>query len=166
MSPEPRFATLVDLFDHAVKSFGPRDAFGTKTGGRWVWTTYAEFGQQVDKLRGGLAKLGVGRGDAVAIVANNRVEWAVAAYACFGLGASFVPMYEAQHPKEWEFIVRDCEAKVLLVASESILTKARAFAASVPSVRSLVVLDDRANGASLAPDEKVTSYASLLRSGA
>ena len=30
-------------------------------------------------------------------------------------------MYEAQHPKEWEFIVRDCEAKVLLVASESIL---------------------------------------------
>ena len=43
---------------------------------------------------------------------NNRVEWAVAAYACFGLGAAFVPMYEAQLAKEWEFIVSDCEAKV------------------------------------------------------
>ena len=43
---------------------------------------------------------------------NNRVEWAVVAYACFGLGAAFVPMYEAQLAKEWEFIVDDCEAKV------------------------------------------------------
>src|SRR5580698_8307966 len=132
MSLEPRFATLVDLFEQAVKSFGPREAFGTKVGGRWTWTTYSQFGDQVDRLRGGLAKLGITRGDVVAIVANNRVEWAVAAYACFGLGASFVPMYEAQHPKEWEFIVRDCEAKVLLVADEVILAKARAFASTIP----------------------------------
>jgi long-chain acyl-CoA synthetase len=163
---EPRFRTLVELLRQALQKHAGRELFGTKRDGRWSWITYREFGALVDQFRAGLASLGVQRGDNVAIIANNRVEWAVAAYACYGLGAALVPMYEAQHPKEWEFIVRDCEAKVLLVASESILTKARAFAASVPSVRSLVVLDDRANGASLAPDEKVTSYASLLRSGA
>src|SRR5580704_1805867 len=163
MSPEPRFATLVDLFDHAVKSFGPRDAFGTKYGGRWTWTTYSEFGQQVDKLRGGLAKLGVARGDAVAIVANNRVEWAVAAYACFGLGASFVPMYEAQHPKEWEFIVRDCEAKLLFVGGEGVLSKARGLLDTIPTLRTLVVLGDghsHDNGGG-----PVVSYASVVGSG-
>ena len=42
----------------------------------------------VTAFRGGLASLGVGRGDLVAIIADNRVEGAVACYATYGLGAS------------------------------------------------------------------------------
>jgi long-chain acyl-CoA synthetase len=162
---EPRFKTLVELLAQAVQRHGGRELFGTKRDGRWTWITYGEFGALVDRFRAGLASLGVQRGDNVAIIANNRVEWAVAAYGCYGLGAAFVPMYEAQHPKEWEFIVRDCEAKVLIVASESILAKARAFASAVPSLRSLVVIDEGTNGASRDPGEKVPSYASLLGLG-
>jgi acyl-CoA synthetase (AMP-forming)/AMP-acid ligase II len=41
----------------------------------------------------------VGRGDKVAIISNNRVEWAVAMYAVTGVGAQLVPMYEAQLKK-------------------------------------------------------------------
>jgi long-chain acyl-CoA synthetase len=156
---EPRFKTLVELLDQAVRKYGSRDVFGTKTDGRWVWTTYAEFGSLVDRFRAGLASLGVQRGDNVAIVANNRVEWAVAAYACYGLGAGFVPMYEAQHPKEWEFIVRDCEAKILIVASDAVLAKAKGFASSAPSVKAVVVLDERRNGGR---EDNVKSYQDLL----
>ena len=58
-----------------------------------------EFGQQVDSFRGGLASLGVTKGDRVALISNNRVEWAVTAYATYGLGACIVPMYEKQNPK-------------------------------------------------------------------
>jgi long-chain acyl-CoA synthetase len=163
---EPRFRTLVELLDQAVERYGDRELFGTKKDGRWTWTTYAEFGSQVAGFRAGLSSLGVQRGDNVAIIANNRVEWAVAAYACYGLGAAFVPMYEAQHPKEWEFIVRDCEAKVLIVAGEAILEKARAFAATIPSLRSMVVIDGRTNGGARDPQDGVSSYASLLHTGA
>jgi long-chain acyl-CoA synthetase len=160
---EPRFKTLVELLEQAVERHGDRDLFGTKKDGRWIWTTYRDFGSQVDRCRAGLASLGTVRGDNVAIIANNRVEWAVAAYACYGLGAGFVPMYEAQHPKEWEFIVRDCEAKVLIVASESILAKVRAFALTVPSLRALVVIDGHTNGGGRdIPQERETTFASLL----
>jgi long-chain acyl-CoA synthetase len=162
---EPRFKTLVELLDQSVRRHGVRELFGTKKDGRWTWTTYAEFGSMVDRFRAGLSSLGVQRGDNVAIIANNRVEWAVAAYACYGLGAAFVPMYEAQHPKEWEFIVRDCEAKALLVADEVILAKARVFAPTVPSLRSIVVIDGRTNGGGHAPQDGVSSYESLLRTG-
>src|SRR5260370_3935573 len=124
MQFEPRFQTLVDIFQHATESFGSRPLFGTKKAGGWTWMTYAEFGSMVDCFRGGLASLGIKAGDCVAIVADNRVEWAVAAYACFGVGATFVPMYEAQSPKEWDFIVRDCEAKALIVANDLVLAKA------------------------------------------
>ncbi len=66
-----------------------------------------EFGKAVDEERAAASpSLGVGKGDQVAIIANNRVEWAVGAYATYGLGAACVPMYEQQLEKDWEFIVK------------------------------------------------------------
>jgi hypothetical protein len=41
---------------------------------------------------------GVGPYDKVAIISNNRFEWAVIASAAYSLNATIVPMYEAQLP--------------------------------------------------------------------
>jgi long-chain acyl-CoA synthetase len=157
---EPRFKTLVDILEHSTKTYASRELFGTKKNGRWSWTTYAEFGSMVERFRGGLASLGIGKGDNVACVANNRVEWAVAAYACYSLGAAFVPMYEAQNPKEWEFIIRDCEAKMLVAANDTVLSKAKGLLDSVPSMKHIVLIDGTTNG-----DGRVTTYAALISSG-
>jgi len=43
--------------------------------------TRKEVNTRIDNLRAGLAKLGFNKGDAVGIIANNRVEWIVAAFA-------------------------------------------------------------------------------------
>ena len=79
-----KFRNLVDLYEHATTTFADRPLFGTKQDGRWVWMTYGEFRKQVDALRGALAELGLEKGDRIAIVANNRPEWAIAAYASYG----------------------------------------------------------------------------------
>ncbi len=169
---ESRFKSLVELYQKSMAEHPRRQLFGTKTDGRWQWLTYADFAGMVDRFRAGLASLGVQRGDKVAIIANNRVEWAVSAYACYGLGAAHVPMYEAQHPKEWEFIARDCGAKVIIVASDAIAKKVLGFADGIPSLQKVVVLDaahasngasssGRANGAG----DRLVSYASLLATG-
>ena len=164
MSFFPRFSTLIDIYDQSIKSFGHRELFGTKRGGTWHFTTYAEFGRQVDAFRGGLVSLGIAAGDNVAIIANNRVEWAVAAYAAYGLGAAFVPMYEAQNPKEWEFIVRDCSAKALIVANQPILEKAHALFDAVPSLEHMISLADTTNGVG-GGDARITTYKALVESG-
>ena len=156
----PTYETLVDIFEHSIREFGPRELFGAKKDGRWSWTTYETFGKYVEDFRGGLASLGVGRGDKVAVIADNRVEWAVIAYSCYGLGAAMVPMYEAQHDKDWEFIVRDCEAKVLFVATKAILEKAKRFLTDVPSLKEIVCLEEVAGNGS-----HVSSYATLMLSG-
>ncbi len=161
MPQRTHFQTLVDVYESSIKSYPTRQLFGTKKNDVWVWTTYAEFGKMVEKLRGGLASLGLKKGDRIAIISNNRVEWAVFAYAAFGLGLSFVPMYEAQHDKEWEFIVKDCEAKALVVASEAIFERTKPLLKSVPSLKHLICL---AGGASLITDQTST-FPSLLESG-
>ncbi|HEY4016339.1 MAG TPA: long-chain fatty acid--CoA ligase [Polyangiaceae bacterium] len=157
---ESRYQSLVDVFERTVEAHRGRPLFGTKQGGGWGWITYGEFANLVECLRGGLAALGVERGDRVAIVSNNRVPWAVAAYACYGLGAVFVPLYEAQSPKDWEFVVRDSGAKVLAVANEAVLGKARYLLDEVPSLARILVIEGSPSG-----DARVTTYLSALAAG-
>src|SRR5687768_14267698 len=136
---EPRspmkFTSLVDLFEKSCQTHGSRDLFGTKRDGAWHWVSYAEVKRRVDDARAGLAALGVERGDKVSIIANNRVEWAVLAYATYSLGAAYVPMYEAQHLEEWAFIVEDCSAKVLVAATRAIYDKVKDLPSSIPTLK-------------------------------
>jgi len=143
MTSEPTFHDMTQLYVQSVRAHATRPLFGTKYGDTWRWTTYGEFGADVDAARGGLASLGIGPGDRVAVIANNRVEWAVGAYATYGLRASYVPMYEAQLPREWQYILADCGAKVLLVADDAIRQQIEPLRASLPALTHVVVMSGR-----------------------
>lgn len=155
--PSAKYENLVEMFERSVKTYGSRDLFGTKKHGYWSWMSYAEVGKLVARFRGGLASLGIKRGDRVAIISNNRIEWAVAAYACFGLGAALVPMYEAQLPKEWAFICNDCEAVAVIAATPEIQAKCQELQEKAPSVKHVIGLS--------APKGEPTSYEALLEAG-
>jgi long-chain acyl-CoA synthetase len=153
-----QFENLVDMFERSVKAYGPRELFGTKKSGTWVWTTYAEAGKLVDEFRGGLASLGIKNGDRVCVISNNRVEWAVIAYACMGLGAAVVPMYEAQLAKEWAFIAEDCSAVAVIGATKDIYEKCQELPEKVPSVKHVIGL--------ALPKSDPSSFEALLAAGA
>ena len=121
-----KFKNLPDLLHQSVAAFGERPRFGTRVDGKWTWMTYAEFGKEVDAFRGGLASLGIGAGDKVAIISDNSPMWAIAAYATYSLGACFVPMYEKQNPEDWRYIIEDSGAKVVLVSGKKIADKGAA----------------------------------------
>jgi long-chain acyl-CoA synthetase len=143
------FENLVEMFESSVSSFADRDLFGVKKDGQYQWTTYREVGDAVDDFRAGLASLGVGAGDKVAIIANNSPQWAVSAYATYGLGAQFVPMYEAQLEKDWKYILKDSGAKVLLVSTDDIYDSTLGFTDELDALEHVVHLggttDDQAS---------------------
>lgn len=140
-APDTPFQSLVDMQERVCKRFADQPAIGTKVDGAYRWTSFGEFGKRIDAFRGALALLGVERGDKVAIISNNREEWAVAAYATYSLGAHYVPMYEAQLPKDWEYILEDSGAVVLLAANEEIYRKTVDFAGRVGRLRTVLCLD-------------------------
>jgi long-chain acyl-CoA synthetase len=164
MGFQPRYETLIDIYEDSLKAYGVRELFGTKRNGTWHWLTYNEFGKKVDCFRGALANLGVKRGDLIAVISNNRVEWAIGEYAGFGLGAAYVPMYEAQIDKDWEFILRDCEAKILIVANSAILEKTKGFLDTVPSLKHIIVMDGNPT-AQNGKKEKIHGFQALLDAG-
>lgn len=151
------YKNLVEMFETAVKTHGSHDLFGTKRNGVWTWSSYSEIGKKVDLLRGALANLGIERGHRVVIICDNREEWAITAYACYGLGASLVPMYEAQSPKEWEFIAKDCEANAVIAGSKKVYDIAKDLPSKVPSIKHVI-------GISL-PKSEPLSFEALLEKG-
>ncbi len=138
MEFEARWSNLVSMFYESVSMFSDRPLFGLNRDGDWHWKTYAEVGKEVDQVRAGLAKLGVGKGDKVAVISNNRLEWFVGAFATYSLAAEYVPMYEHQLDKDWHYILNDCGAKVGLVANETVESRVAKLQETLPELKSLV----------------------------
>ena len=114
------YVNLVQMQQASCQRFADRPLYGVRSGAGYLWLTYAEFAARVDTMRAALASLGVGRADTVAIIADNCVEWAVAAYATYGLGARYVPLYESLQASERDYILRDSDAKVVLVRDSAV----------------------------------------------
>ncbi len=143
---QPKFESLVQVFNASIEKFGDRALFGIKRDGQWHWMTYGEWGDRTRRLRTALQRLDVQAGDRVAIIANNSPEWAMGAYASYGLGAAYVAMYESQLDKDWKHILKDCGAKVLFVANEKIAERVRGFRDGLPDLKEVVVLSGTPKG--------------------
>jgi len=133
---------LVALLEESVAKYPDNLLFGTKNQQKiYEWITYRDFGRRVDNLRGGLAQLGVTKGDAVGLIANNRVEWAVASFATYGLGGRYVPMYEAELLHVWKYIVKDSGVKILFVANPAVYEKVKDFPKDIPTLEKIFLID-------------------------
>lgn len=135
---QARFTNLAEMQVSSCKRFANNNLFGTKTDGQWVWTTYAAFDEQVVAFRGFLSSLGVRKDDRVAVISDNRVEWAAGAFAAFGLGAWYVPTYEVTLPREWKFILENSGAKVALAATNEIYETLKGFIGEVESLERVI----------------------------
>ena len=66
---------------------------------------------------------GVEKYGKVAIIANNRWEWATIAAAAYSMNATLVPMYEAQLPTDWTYILNDSGSSVVFCATQDIFDR-------------------------------------------
>jgi long-chain acyl-CoA synthetase len=124
--------------------------------GKYTFMTYSELGEQVDQFRGALAKLGVKKGDMIAVISRNRLEWVLTAYGGHGLGAVNVPMYEQQKEADWRFIIKDSGASVLVVSTVEIYEKVKSFAPEL-GVRHILCCD--------LPSDHPDSFAAVFAAG-
>ncbi|MGL2988239.1 AMP-dependent synthetase/ligase [Flavobacterium sp. RSSA_27] len=134
---------LVSLFELATKKFAHNSFLGTKdlVSGIFNWVTYGEIGKRVNDFRSGLAHLNIQKGDAVGIIASNRSEWAIAAFASYGLGARFVPMYESENYGTWEYIIKDANIKFLLVSTPAIYDQVQSLKGNSTILKDIFIID-------------------------
>jgi long-chain acyl-CoA synthetase len=114
--------------------------------GRWTELSYRELAERVQAASVGLRELGMQDGDRVAILSENRPEWAIADYACLAARCTNVPIYPTLPGRQAEYILHDSGAVALLVSSAEQLEKALAIRERLPALRHIVAFDAGVRG--------------------
>jgi long-chain acyl-CoA synthetase len=113
-----------------------------------VWHTYThqDILRKVTLAALALKRLGVRRGDRVAILSENRPGWAIADFACLCIGAPNVPVYPTLPPNQVRFILADSGAKVIFVSTAPQAAKIREIRAELPELQHVVAMGADAVG--------------------
>ncbi len=147
---------LMEMFEESIARYGDREWLGfkdeEKTGYKWI--TYKEAAARVDACRAGLAQLGIKKGDAVGIIDNNSVAWAVSCYATYGLVARFIPMYKAELEKVWRYIIIDSAIKVLFVADNEIMNRIQSWKDEIDTLEHIILIEGEGPGTMAELEEK------------
>jgi long-subunit acyl-CoA synthetase (AMP-forming) len=109
-------ATLTEAFRATARRYADRVAVRTK--GDELCLTWGALLERSDALAGGLAALGVGRGDAVALMLSNRPEFHLADLAAMTLGATPFSIYQTYAPAQIAYVIGDAGARVAIVEQQ------------------------------------------------
>ena len=132
--------TLNDIYVNTCRLERPV-ALKSKKDGRWVDVSVAEFRDGVRYFSNGLRVLGVKPGDRVAILSENRPEWAIADFAILAAGAVAVPIYPTLLGWQIEYILNDSAAVVVICSTAEQLQKIQEIRGHAPHVHNVIVCD-------------------------
>ena len=131
--------SLIGIFLDAVATFRRPDQFLRKRDGRWETISGERALRDVEELGLGLAALGVGPGDRVAILSETRYEWAIADLAILGLGAVTVPIYTTLTAEQCHQLLERAAVRLAVVSNEEQLAKIRAAFGALPELQAVVM---------------------------
>jgi long-chain acyl-CoA synthetase len=137
--------TIARLWLDAIERRWPGPAYLVQDGQEWREVSWDEAGRTVDELAHGLLALGIRKGDAFAILASTRLEWALFDFALGLIGAVGAPVYMNSSPKDAAYVLRHSEAIGVLCEDEEQRAKVRGV--ELRHVLTFADLDDlRARG--------------------
>jgi long-chain acyl-CoA synthetase len=134
-------ATIAEAFRITVAERADEVAIRTKADAFSI--TWGELRERVDALAGGLAKLGVQRGDSVALMLSNRPEFHLCDLAAMMLGATPFSIYNTYTPEQIRYVSSDAGAKVL-ICEQQYLPQVREARRELPDLEYVIVIDGEA----------------------
>jgi len=135
--------TLAQVLLETVKNYPRPDLMLVKKDGRYIPISTDEFGRRVKNFCLGLRELGLGKGDKIIILSENRPEWVMADLAHMCLGAITVPIYTSLVPEQIRYIIDDSDAKAVIVSNQEQWQKVEAVKSDLAKVRQFITFMDK-----------------------
>jgi long-chain acyl-CoA synthetase len=145
--------TLCDFFYHSVDTYRKAEHLKVKRDGAWRAISSDEFRTAVEELSMGLRALGLEKGDRVAILSENRPEWAFADLATLTAGAIDAPIYATLTPPQILYVLNDSESKFLFVSSAAQMEKVRSIRAQAKHLQHVIRMDPQPMEGTLALED-------------
>jgi long-subunit acyl-CoA synthetase (AMP-forming) len=138
--------TLCDLLAEHAAGHGDAPALSWRGEGAWRTLSWRQYRERVAEVAMGLAGLGVGRGDFVAIMATNRPEHVLADQGAVHAGATPTSFYFTLAAEQIRYVAGHCEAKVAVLEDRDMLKRWQELRDELPALRHLVLLDGAEEG--------------------
>lgn len=132
---------LGQIFRVQARKYGDRLAVEKRLQGKWQGCTWNEYYSAAREIGLGLYSLGVRKGDRVAILSQNRLEWVMSDMGIMGIGACTVPIYATLPAEEVAYIISNSESKVYIAENSVALEKALEKKDECPLLEKIVVID-------------------------
>ncbi|MFM7230895.1 MAG: AMP-dependent synthetase/ligase [bacterium] len=129
--------------------------------GRWESLSAERARTDVEALALGLGALGVRRGERVALLSENRYEWAITDLATLGQGAITVPVYPTLTAPQIRYILENAEARVCVVSNAAQLEKVLAVVDQLPRLDHIVAIEPPP----ASRDPRVRAWSAVLADG-
>lgn len=131
---------LHDILAEQLQSPRP-DAIAGKKNGAWQTYSTQEVARLADTVSRALLKLGIQKGDRIALVSPNRPEWNFIDLGAIQIGAIVVPMYANSVAKDYEYILQHSESRVLFCSGGEVWQKIQSILPNCPSIEKVYVFD-------------------------
>ena len=112
MTPIAPISTINDLFRRIVAAANPRAVLWQDEFGQWQPVSSDQIYQRVRALGEVFLSWGAQKGDRIALIAENRWEWAVTDFAALAIGAVDVPIYPTLTGEQVAGLVRDAGCRI------------------------------------------------------
>jgi long-chain acyl-CoA synthetase len=153
-STEP-ISSINDLFRRIAASANPRAVLWQDEFGQWLPISSDQFYQRVRALATAFLSWGAQKGDRIALVGENRWEWAVTDFASLAIGAANVPIYPTLTGEQIAVLMRDAGCRIAVVSNRQQFDKLNAVRAQTDLER-IVIMD------SAAPPEGAIAFSALM----
>ena len=138
--------TIPRQFLASVEKYNRRDAFRHKQNEKWVDVSHREVLENVHAVALGLRDLKLAKTDRVAILSENRLEWAFADFGILFAGGVTVPVYPTLIMSQVEYILKDADVRVAFVSNKAQAAKVAALRANLPLLERVIAFDEDAAG--------------------
>src|ERR1035441_555198 len=143
MTPKPSISTINDLFGQVAAAANPRAVLWQGEFGQWPPISSDQIYQRVRAVGQALLEWGVQKGDRVALVGENRWEWAVTDFATLAIGAVNVPIYPTLTGEQIAVLVQDAGCRVAVVSTRQQFDKLNSVR-SKTQLEKIVMMDSAA----------------------
>jgi long-chain acyl-CoA synthetase len=138
-SPAPLLTTINDLFCRVAAAANPRAILWQDEFGHWQPISSDQIYQRVRKLSEALLEWGAQKGDRIALISENRWEWAVTDFAVLAIGAVNVPIYPTLTGEQIAVLIEDAGCKIAVVSTRQQFEKLNAVREKTPLERILIM---------------------------
>lgn len=136
-----KWNNLCQMHRSQSERFGNRVAMRYPQDGLFHDIRWNSYRRQADQASTGLIQLGIGVGDRVAILSENRSEWLIADHAVLSAGAADVPLHAPLSAKQVEYQVGHSEARGIIVSGQAQADKVFEVLDALPALEFLISFD-------------------------